>query len=104
MSTTLEELDGYGARIAALERLCAKLQRDIDAIRQDADQWVDTEKALQILGISRSTLLVQRSKTPQRGKVLYRKDGKKCLYSRESCKDYSQRQALASNSSLRIAS
>ena len=104
MNITLEELASLPASFRDLATEVLAIRRELNELKADRDEYVDTEKALQILGISRNTLLAHRSKTPQPGKVLYRKEGTKCLYSRQSCKDYNQRSTGQQSGGLRIAS
>lgn len=105
MIAAFEEFAGQlEARFQKLEKKAAGLEQQVLNLSRQLDEWLDTEQALKILGISRSTLLVQRSKTPQPGKVLFRKEGTKCLYSRQSCLDYSRHSADAGYTGLRLAS
>lgn len=104
MNSTLEELDELPALFRDLVTEVRSLRQELNELKADRDEYVDTEKALQILGIARSTLLLIRCKDPKPGRVLFRKEGRKCLYSRQSCNDYNQRSTSQQSGGLRIAS
>jgi hypothetical protein len=66
------------------------------AYAKEEDEWLDTTAALRTAQIKARSTLVEfaRASTPgeqQDGRITYRKEGTKCLYSRASCISYAQR-------------
>jgi hypothetical protein len=79
----------------ALERI-DRLERLLEAYVTNEDRWLDTDAALKCSGIKARSTLVQfaRASAPgvtEEGRITYRKEGTKCLYSQASCISHRQR-------------
>lgn len=81
---------------AAISRLREEFFSLLHAYAKDEDEWLDTAAALRTAKIKARSTLVEfaRATAPdeqQHGRITYRKEGTKCLYSRASCISYAQR-------------
>lgn len=82
--------------LAALKQEVIELRELIRAYINAQEEWLDTAAVMRITGIkARSTLVMhKRASKPgvvEQGRIFYKEEGAKCLYSRSSCIDYRQR-------------
>lgn len=79
---------------AALAGVRAEFRDLLQAYVSSAEEWLPTEKALEVAQISRSTLVMyaraDAPDTEQPGRITYKKQGTKCLYARSSCISYAR--------------
>lgn len=82
---------------AAISELRAEFRDMLSAYVTEHEQWVSTERAAELADISRSTLVkfarASAPDTKQEGRIAYKKEGTKSLYSRSSCIDYKRLKA-----------
>jgi len=82
---------------AAISELRAEFRDMLGAYVTENEQWVSTMRAAELAKISRSTLVeAARASAPdteERGRITYKKEGTKSLYSRSSCIDYLRHKA-----------
>jgi hypothetical protein len=80
---------------ADMQRLREEFHSLLQAYVTTHEEWLPTDAAMRAAGISRTTLTQQaRASAPgahEPGRITYRKEGIKSLYSRTSCIDYAQR-------------
>ena len=79
---------------AALADVRAEFRDMLQAYVSSEEEWLPTDKALEKAEICRATLVMSaRADAPdmeQAGRITYRKQGTKCLYSRSSCISYAR--------------
>jgi hypothetical protein len=80
---------------ADMQRLREEFFGLLQAYADTREEWLPTDAAMRAAGISRTTLTQQaRASSPgiqEPGRITYRKEGTKALYSRTSCISYRQR-------------
>jgi hypothetical protein len=80
---------------ADMQRLREEFFSLLQAYADTREEWLSTDVAMRTAGISRTTLTQQaRASSPgiqESGRITYRKEGTKSLYSRTSCINYRQR-------------
>jgi hypothetical protein len=79
---------------AAISDLRSEFWDMMQAYAVKNEEWLPTEKAIEAAQISRSTLVMyaraDAPDTQQPGRITYRKEGTKSLYSRTSCISYAR--------------
>lgn len=85
-----------GEEHRALQREVTALRALVEAHVTGQPEWLPTAAALKAAGIPHRETLVQyaRAKEPfaeEKGRITYKKEGKRCLYLKSSCTDYALR-------------
>ena len=96
---SLEELAALPARLQLMEQRLAAQEARLGAFIASVDDDVDTRTALRLIGVkSRTTLIELR----EAGRITYRKEGTRAVYSRASCIAYKLRHTAPA--AMRVAS